>query len=34
LQVKQVPGPMFNPGQTIVYTVRTGNTDPTAAGCD
>src|SRR5262245_56602317 len=34
LQVKQDPGPQFNEGQTIVYTVRTGNTDQIAAGCD
>src|SRR5690349_6908769 len=34
LQVKQDPGPQFSAGQTIVYTVRTGNTDPSAAGCD
>src|SRR5262249_8651126 len=34
LQVKQNPGPQFNAGETIVYTVRTGNTDPSAAGCD
>jgi hypothetical protein len=34
LQLKQDPGPVFTAGQTINYSVRTGNTDPTAPGCD
>jgi hypothetical protein len=34
LQIKQLPGPPFADGQTINYTVRTGNTDPSAPGCD
>jgi len=34
LQIKQLPGPPFADGQLINYTVRTGNTDPTAPGCD
>jgi hypothetical protein len=34
LQVKQNPGPVFSVGQTINYTVRTGNTDPANEGCD
>jgi hypothetical protein len=34
LQVKQNPGPVFTVGQTINYTVRTGNTDPANEGCD
>ncbi len=34
LQVKQDPGPTYTTGQTIQYSVRTGNNDPSAAGCD
>src|SRR4051794_36112628 len=34
LQMKQDPGPPFTVGQTINYSIRTGNTDPGNAGCD
>ena len=37
LQIKQNPPasvPGFVPGSTVTYTARTGNNDPTAAGCD
>jgi len=34
LQLKQDPGPTYAIGQTINYSARTGNTDPSAAGCD
>jgi hypothetical protein len=34
LQVAHNPAPPFTVGQTINYVVRTGNTDPSAPGCD
>ncbi len=34
LQIKQDPGPPFTVGDTINYSVRSGNTDPSAPGCD
>jgi hypothetical protein len=37
LQIKQDPPASvggYAQGSTVTYTVRTGNTDPTAAGCD
>jgi hypothetical protein len=34
LQMKQDPAPIFSVGQTVNYSVRTGNIDPSTFGCD